>query len=371
MLYPQDRRILPLFLFFFVHLLPLYPLWEVSCNTRERKNPAAGTKVCCLFAQRSFPQPPAYPAAQVRKLYDKLQRNARNRIAATAGGSSSEAAQSQSGARAPPPSFVPPPPPAVAGVAGVEEPPVVAVGTPRLDNGDVPAAGAPACGPVAGDASSPRSGSGSGSGGCYRGGGGGGSDGGDGLSALQVGERLSDAVRLCSSTAVTVGGVGAADGAAQSGSLRALTLSEAELSRPRSLLDDLRFMTCRPAEEAAVPTPTSEMAEERSEVEGGQSKSGAAEAPGTGTAPGTGAPTSPPPPPTPVGQGTGFLGLALAQDEVGRADALAAGYDPLMETAWLAERFPKVTLGDLLANRLELSLWASYWNRGRSRESVG
>lgn len=177
---------------------------------------------------------------------------------------------------------------------------------------------------------------------------------------------MSDAVRLCSSTGMpraggagAGGGGGAAGGEGEGGSLYALTLSEAELSRPRRLLDDLRFMTCRPSEEAAAAQTPPE-AEERSEVGGAQSKPPPAAA--------AAAPT--PTPPTAVEQGAGFLSLALAEEEVGRADALAVGYDPLMETAWLAERFPKVTLGDLLANRVELSLWASFWNRQRPRESV-
>lgn len=308
----------------------------------------------------------------MRKLYDRLQRNERNRIAATAAAmsASSDVVLPQGGARVPPPSFVPPPravSPAVAGTAG-EEVPAAEAAAAGLDNGDAPAAGAPVCGPVSSDASSRDTG------GCCRGGGDGGSDGGSRQSALQVGERLSDAVRLCSSTGMPraggtagageVGGVrggdggggGAASGKGEGISLYALTLSEAELSQPRRLLDDLRFVTCRPSEEAAGAAQTPPEAEERNDFEGAQSMPAAAAAPTLSTA---------------VEQGVGFLSLALAQEEVGRADALASGYDPLMETAWLAERFPKVTLGDLLANRVELSLWASYWNRQRRQESVG
>lgn len=305
----------------------------------------------CVFAE--YTPPPTAKNTQVRKLYDRLQRNERNRVAAAATGASSDMALSQGGARAPPPSFVPPPrvvSSAVAGTVGDEEPAAVVGMTAGLDNGDAPATGVPACGPFPSDASH-------GTGGCSGGGGGG------MQSALQVGERLGDAVRLCSSSAPRVGGgvgrgggIGAAGGEGEGVSLCALTLSEAELSRPRRLLDDLCFMTSRPAEEvatAAVAPTTHSEAEERNETDGAATAAAA------------------PKRPTRVGQGAGFLSLALAEEEVRRADALALGYDPLMETAWLAERFPKVTLGDLLANRLELSLWATYWNRRRPRGTVG
>lgn len=288
----------------------------------------------------------------MRKTYEKLQKKEQNRVAAAAAaattGASSDATLSQSGARAPPPSFVPPPrivPAAVAVTADGDEEraaaAAVAVETAGLDNGGLGAAGAPVCGPFPSDAPCESEVCCVGSG---------------GQSALQVAERLNEAVRLCSVGGVSAEGQGAGrEGGGGGGSLGALTLSEAELSRPRRLLHDLRLLSCRPAEEA--PSAVLPEADERTnDVEETQSKPGV-EAAATAAPPG--------------GKKAEFLSPALAEEEARRVGALPLGHDPLMETAWLAGRFPKVTLGDLLVNRLELSLWASYWDRRRPRESMG
>ncbi len=312
-----------------------------------------------MLAMAYFTPP---PLQKVRKLYDKLQRQEQNRVAVAAAaasaaagsGSSADAAPSQSGTRAPPPSFVPAPrivPAAVTETAnGKEERPAVAAAgeTGGVDSGGAAAgARAPTCG--ASHGASPYE-----TDACCRDGG----DGTSGQSALQVGERLSEAVRLCSTSAPGGGseaGGGEEAGRRGGGSLCALTLSEAELSRPRRLLADLRLLTSRPAEE--VP------AEAAAEAAAAAAAEAAAPTP-------TPTPT-PARAPAPVGAKSGFLSLAVAEEKVRRADTPPLGHDPLLETAWLAERFPKVTLGDLLVNRLELSLWASYWNRQRPRERIG
>ncbi|CAM9534808.1 unnamed protein product, partial [Discosporangium mesarthrocarpum] len=56
----------------------------------------------------------------------------------------------------------------------------------------------------------------------------------------------------------------------------------------------------------------------------------------------------------------GFLRRPLGEAEARRL-ALQPEAAPLYEMGWLADKAPGATLGDLLANRLELSLWASYW----------
>lgn len=139
--------------------------------------------------------------------------------------------------------------------------------------------------------------------------------------ALQVGERLQEAVRLC-----TLGG-DSKDGT-RDVSL-ALTLSEAELSRPRKLLHDLRLYSCR---------DDGDDASREDETQNGHGHLGE--------------------------QRGGFLSLPLAETDALRV-AVTPMKDPLMETAWLSRRFPKAAIGDLLANRLELSLWASYRRIGK------
>lgn len=285
---------------------------------------------------------------QVRKTYEKLQKKEQNRVAAAAAAatsaSSSDTSPSQSaGARSPPPSFVPPPRIVSTAVAAAATAAAAVVETTGLDNGELASVGAPVRGPFPSGARCRSEevccGGGSGS----------------RESALEVGERLNEAVRLCSIEA----SVGSAEGEGErregagggGGLLGALTLSEAELSRPRRLLNDLRLLTCRPA--AAEEAPVAVLAEggERKDVErAAVAEVAAAELPGK--------------------KKTEFLSPALAEEEARRVGAPPCGHDPLMETAWLAERFPKVTLGDLLVNRLELSLWASYWDGRRPRESM-
>lgn len=139
--------------------------------------------------------------------------------------------------------------------------------------------------------------------------------------ALQVGERLQEAVRLC------VLGGDSRDGARDVP--LALTLSEAELSRPRKLLHDLRLYSCR---------DDGDDASREEEAQNGGGHFGE--------------------------QRGGFLSLPLAETDALRV-AVSPMKDPLMETAWLSRRFPKAAIGDLLANRLELSLWASYRRIGK------
>lgn len=139
--------------------------------------------------------------------------------------------------------------------------------------------------------------------------------------ALQVGERLQEAVRLC-----TLGG-DSKDGA-RDVSL-ALTLSETELSRPRKLLHDLRLYSCRGKGDGASQ-------EDEAQNGGDYLRE----------------------------QRGGFLSLPLAETDA-LTVAVSPMKDPLMETAWLSRRFPKAAIGDLLANRLELSLWASYRRKGK------
>lgn len=284
----------------------------------------------------------------MRKIYERLQRNEQNRVTgvaaaavAVASASSDAATPPHEGVRAPPPSFVPPPRSAVAAAAGTKP---TSVETRSLDNGGPGAAG-----------------------GCYSGGGG------SVQSALQVGERLNDAVRLCSLSCGSTGrggggakGEGGREGGA-AGPRGALTLSEAELSKPRRLLNDLRLLACRPSDgtehtaaAAAAEASALPKSEQGKDVRG---KRGVAV-----TAPAAAAAAASSPA---EGCKAGFLSPALAEEEARRAGASAGCHDPLMETAWLAERFPKATLGDLLVNRLELSLWASYWGRRRPRGSAG
>ncbi|CAM9822595.1 unnamed protein product, partial [Laminaria digitata] len=76
------------------------------------------------------------------------------------------------------------------------------------------------------------------------------------------------------------------------------------------------------------------------------------------------------------------LGHALADAEAqrqrdeeggggGSGAAMLIGDQLMMETAWLGDRLVKATLGDLLARRLELSLWASFRRRGRTAGPSG
>lgn len=146
---------------------------------------------------------------------------------------------------------------------------------------------------------------------------------------LQVGERLQEAVRLCNI------GAGCGEGG---GPLGALTFSEFELSRPRPLLESLRAYSARGADEA----------EEGRGGEGRRRKRGEPS----------------------VGRRKGFLTQGLSEGDARRVAAQPITY-PLMETGWLSARYPKVTLTDLLVNRLELSLWASYWKWGRATGATG
>lgn len=276
----------------------------------------------------------------MRKIYERLQRNEQNRVAGVvvaASASSDAATPPNEGARAPPPSFVPPPRTAAV-AAGTKRTPVE---TGSLDNRGPGAAGG------------------------YCSGGGGSVQ-----SALQVGERLNDAVRLCSlGGGLAGGGGGGAKGkggkeGGASGPRGALTLSEAELSKPRRLLNDLRLLACRPSdgnEQTAAAAAASALPKSE-QGKGVRGKRGVAAA-----APAAAVAASLPA----AGCKAGFLTPALAEEEARRAGESADCHDPLMETAWLAEKFPKATLGDLLVNRLELSLWASYWGRRRPRGSVG
>lgn len=280
---------------------------------------------------------------QVRKIYDRLQRNEQNRVAAAAAAVANATpgvAPPPAGTRAPPPSFLPPPRSVSAAAAGTTD--VVAENTTAVvvENRWV--------GKVARAE------------GCC---------GGDGVqqSALQVGERINDAVRVLSVSDGSEGG----ESRVGCGWLAALTLSEAELSRPKRLLDDLRLITCRPvdgAEEAAATATTTVPPQPESgeggDVGGAQTEQGVSAAAAA-------APTAViAEAPAVSGAKVGFLTPALAEEEARRAGASPPGSEKhLVETAWLAERFPKATLGDLLVNQLELSLWASYWNRRRPRAS--
>lgn len=143
--------------------------------------------------------------------------------------------------------------------------------------------------------------------------------------ALKVGERLQEAVRLCSV------GAGCGEGGGAPG---ALTLSEGVLSRPKHLLKSLALLCAR----------SNSGGDTASEGEAGKRESGT----------GAGGAANP----------RGFLTQAFTEEDARRAADQPLG-NPLMETAWLAARFPKVTLADLLANRLEISLWASYWKCSR------
>lgn len=149
---------------------------------------------------------------------------------------------------------------------------------------------------------------------------------------LQIGERLKEAVRLCSIGSVFTVGKGG------TGAPGALTLNEVELSRPRRLFDAIHVFSCRRDINAKATMDEEDRLRNKSKGRD----------------------------PTGSGRTAGFLSEALAEAAVdaGGSDELSSA-DPLIETSWLARRFPKATLGDLLANRLELSLWASYRKRGR------
>lgn len=312
----------------------------------------------------------------MRKIYEKIQRSEKNRVgvaitvAAPPISPTSAAASAPSPpgspSRAPPPSFVPTPRGGVSGagkaraVTPAERDSGETIGGGR-DGGSSGTSNAIARLPVVGDTGGTIiAGVGSkgaefcgaltgGSGGAgvfesegFRGGDGKIGGGGRGQTVLQVGERLQEAVRLCS---VGSGGGVSRDGTVENGfraavpaAPSALTLSEGELSRPRRLLEALRLFSCRRGGEAI-------------EMGNGPTKE-------RGTSGGKGEAAG------------GFLGRSLTEEDSRRTATLPTG-DPLMETAWLAQRFPKATLGDLLVNRLELSLWASYWRRGRPAGSAG
>ncbi|CAM9608989.1 unnamed protein product, partial [Choristocarpus tenellus] len=138
-------------------------------------------------------------------------------------------------------------------------------------------------------------------------------------SVLRAVERLQEAVRLCCVARKVSGGGCLSD---------TLTLSEEELSEPHQLLASLQLCSSWGNF-------------------GGRDGHG-----GNG-----------------VGRERGgFLSRPLAESDARRA-ALQPAAAPLHETTWLASKVPGATLGDLLANRLELSLWGSYWKRSRSMRS--
>ena len=189
----------------------------------------------------------------------------------------------------------------------------------------------------------------------------------DGQTVLQVGERLQEAVRLC--ITVVGGGVSRGGEGARPGVPCALTLTEEELSRPRRLLEDLRRLSSRSDGAGAARREAHEGAggDDEGEAEVGNRKGTVAVVMAAAGAVAALAGTDKP--------GV-VLGHALADagaqrrrgDEGGSGDSGAAMLigDPLMmETAWLGDRIAKATLGDLLASRLELSLWASFRRRGR------
>lgn len=159
---------------------------------------------------------------------------------------------------------------------------------------------------------------------------------------LQIGELLQEAVRLCCV------GVGGYREKAVVGKVSALTLSEAELSRPRRLLEYFRVFSSRTDDAGGGGVSEAERQDT-----GGLKQDGIAQQQGSSKGDG-------------VSKAGGFLSRALAttENEWREEGAIVGVGDSLRETAWLAERFPKATLGDLLANRLELSLWTSYWKRG-------
>ena len=213
---------------------------------------------------------------------------------------------------------------------------------------------------------------------------GGGSDSSDGQTVLQVGERLQEAVRLC----IAVGD-GSRDGeGARPGAPCALTLTEAELSRPRRLLEDLRRLSSRSdgaggaQHEAHGGAGGGDVAAADAELGSRRGMTVAAAPKATAAVAVWGAEKT-----------EAVLGHALADTEAqrrrsdggegGGSGASAGGGgagggggaaigDPLMmETSWLGDRLVKATLGDLLASRLELSLWASFRRRGRSAGPSG
>lgn len=147
--------------------------------------------------------------------------------------------------------------------------------------------------------------------------------------ALEVGERLQKAVRLCNIR----GGCG--EGRGMPG---ALTLSESELSRPKRLLESLRVISCRSVE-----------TDEGQEKQIGLNRSRRS---GRGAI-----------------DRSGFLAEVLAEADARQA-ALRPMANPLMETSWLSARYPRVTLVHLLTNKLELSIWGSYWRSGRATGSA-
>lgn len=148
------------------------------------------------------------------------------------------------------------------------------------------------------------------------------------------------------------------------GSLAALTLSEAELSRPKALLDDLRLITRRPVDGAQE--------EQEAATEPQADSEGAKEGGGLQQAEEEPAVLAEDAPAGVLGGGVvkaAFLTPAVAEEEARRASSSESKH--LVETAWLRQRFPKATLGDLLVNQLEISLWASYWDRRRPQASAG
>jgi hypothetical protein len=116
--------------------------------------------------------------------------------------------------------------------------------------------------------------------------------------AIEAGERLQEAVRLCGAMAST-------------SFFDTLTLSEEALSNPSELMDQLRLCS-----------------------------------------------------------GGGFLSAPLPE-ALAKKLALSGGAQPdLIEMPWLQMRGPSpVSLCDLLVNRLELSLWASFWASMRHQQA--
>lgn len=298
---------------------------------------------------------------QVRKIYDKLQRNERNRVGTAASapadapcspvaipgkiyGPSLVDGSPSSSERRPPPSFVP------AGTSTGAEATWAASGVHTVGGSSVvvpdeclvredfdvvavesgeglPARPPTPQGETAGDNDTGAVRIRSDSSGCGKGEVAGRVRNAGGLvevrTTFQVGERLQEAVRLCS-VGVGCGDEGTAPGA--------LTLSEGELSRPKQLLKALELISARGSSKFVAG--------------GGGEGSSADESCAERR------------------NDSGCWVQALSAGAARRAAEQPLS-DPLMEMGWLVAKYPKITLVDLLVNRLHVSLWASYWRSGR------
>lgn len=193
----------------------------------------------------------------------------------------------------------------------------------------------------------------------------------DGQTVLQVGERLQEAVRLC----IAVVGAAREGEGARPGAPCALTLTEEELSRPRRLLEDLRRLSSRSDGAGAARHEAHEGAggDDEGEAEIGNRKGTAAVVMAAAGAVAAVAGTEKPG--VVLGHALADAGVQRRRNDEGGGGGSGAAMligDPLMmETAWLGDRLAKATLGDLLASRLELSLWASFRRRGRTARPSG